>query len=177
MVESLSPFASLDAAFRLLCEGPRPLGLDGETIGARPGRVVSMVELRQLLLARSCSHEVRNAAVGAVVARAQSEGGAWMVAAAGLLLPGMARVAYPLVRAYRGHIADIETEMLTGLVDGIRRADPATSGVAARLVWKSRRAAEPLVRAERIEKARTGLLPPASMEPPQAVWASEFGAG
>lgn len=149
-----SPFAALEDAFRLLSAEPRPLALDGSLIECGlPRRAVPFDELRARLRRRSCSYATRDAALNAVLDRAQSEGGAWLVGLVGLLLPGLHRTAKPLVYACPGKAADIEAEMLAGLMEAVRVAAPRCPRPAARLVWSARRAGERLVRAEQVEVA------------------------
>ena len=107
-----SPFAAVESSLRLLCEGPQPLAIDGADIDAAfPQRAVPLVELRELLLSRRFPSEVRNRAVGVVVARAQQEEGVWLVAAAGLMLPRLGRASASLVRLCPHRKRDIQAEM------------------------------------------------------------------
>lgn len=48
-----------------------------------------------MLLHPSVAYPVRDAALGALVARAKAEGGRWSVGIAGVLLPGIHRSAVP----------------------------------------------------------------------------------
>ncbi|MGH9284662.1 MAG: hypothetical protein ACRD0M_03165 [Acidimicrobiales bacterium] len=162
-----SPFATLDAAFRLLADGPGALTLDGAEVGAGlPARPIPFDELKSRLLHPSTPYHTRDAALNVLLTRARTDRGAWMVAPAGVLLPGLRRAVAPLVRACPGKAADIEAEALTGMLVAVRDAAPGQPRPAARLTWAARRAAEQLVRAEQAERGRPAPLP-VSVEPPR----------
>jgi hypothetical protein len=169
-----SPFACLEEAFRLLCAGPHPLALDGALIEERlPNRAIPFDELRARLLHPACSYATRDVALNAVLDRARAEGGAWLVGVAGLLLPGLRRAAKPLTRACPGKAADIEAEMLAGLLAAVAAAAPGRPRPAARLVWAARRAGERLLRAEHAEQAHcTGSLTLTADERRPCFWAA-----
>src|SRR6266540_3928856 len=115
------PFDTLDAAFRLLTSGPQPLGLDGRQVGhGLPARPIPLDELRSRLLHPSTSFAARDAAIAALLQRAKAEGGAATVGLAGVLLPGLRHAASPLIRTRPRKRADLEAEMLAGLLEGIR---------------------------------------------------------
>ncbi|MHB8340612.1 MAG: hypothetical protein ACYDB7_05485 [Mycobacteriales bacterium] len=162
-----SPFAVLQRAFTLLTCDPHPLAVHGTEIGhGLPNRLIGLGELRSRLLHPSCRYPTRDAAITLLLRRAQSEGGAWTVGLAGVLLPGLRRAAGPLVRACPGKAADIEAEMLTGLIAAIATTRLGQARPASSLTWRARRAAEHLVRAELGERARPGVAP-VSAEPPR----------
>src|SRR5438093_4912361 len=119
-----SPFATLERAFALLSTGPRPLALDGTGIEGLPDRPIPLVELRPRLLHPSVPHATRDAALRVLIRRAQAEGGAWTLGLVGVLLPGMRRGAASLAAPCRGREADLEAEMLAGLLVGIAECQP-----------------------------------------------------
>jgi len=123
----------LDTSFRLLVCGPSPLAIDGAALGhGLPARLIPLDELRALLLDRDTSYAARDAAVGELLCRARHQGGAWTVGLAGVLAPGLRRVAAALAGEYPGDRADIDAEVLAGLLDGIgrpaRRDHPPPAG-------------------------------------------------
>ena len=65
----------MEATFRLLSDGPRPIALDGSAIVVLPDREIPLRELRTMLLHPSVAFSVRDAALRALVERAQAEGG------------------------------------------------------------------------------------------------------
>jgi hypothetical protein len=87
-----SPFAVLQRAFTLLTSDPHPLAIHGSEVGhGLPDRLIGLGELRSRLLHPSCRYATRDAAVTLLLHRAQTEGGAWTVGLAGVLLPGQDR--------------------------------------------------------------------------------------
>lgn len=149
-----SPLDVLDDAFRLLVTGPSPLSLDGHEVGrGLPRRSIPLDELRSILLHPSCGFAARDAVVAELVIRAQSSEAAWKVGLAGVLLPGLRRTAGRLARDYPGDTADLDAEVLTGLLDALTHFEPGRKGVAARLLWAAYRYA---ARARRRELKESG---------------------
>jgi hypothetical protein len=143
------PLEVLDRSFRLLVCEPAPLALDGRVVGGGlPGRLIPLGELRGLLLDPSIGFDTRDAALTWLVARAQTEGGAWLVGLAGVLLPGVGRRIYPLCRAYPRLAHDLEAEALAGLLQAVKAWPCGQDRVASRLVWAAARAAHRLLRRE-----------------------------
>jgi hypothetical protein len=138
------PFDAADAAFRLLCAGPRPLALHASRFAAGlPDRPVPADELRVLLLHPSTSGAARNAVWAELVRRARAGDPAWTVALAGIAMPGLRRAAGSLAAAWRGDPADLQSEILTGFLAAVRALDPASLeavALASRLCWAGWRA-------------------------------------
>lgn len=160
-----SPFATLERAFALLTAGPRPLALDTSGIEGLPDRAVPLGELRSRLLHPSTRYPTRDAAIAALVTRARTEGGAWTVGLAGVLLPGLRRALLPLVSACPGKGADLEAEMLTGLLAALAGIPAGRARLAGWLTGRAFDAAKGLLRSELGERARPCHLA-ASAEPP-----------
>jgi hypothetical protein len=139
----------LDRSFRLLACEPAPLALDGAAVRhGLPTRPIPLGELRTLLLHPSVGFDGRDAALTWLVARAQTDGGPWLVGLAGVLLPGIGRRVYPLCRAFPRLAADLEGEALAGLLQAVRAWPCGQDRVATRLVWAAARAAHKLLRRE-----------------------------
>ena len=164
---SESPFAVLERTFRLLVSEPAPLAVHGAEIGhGLPDRLIPLDELRSRLLHPSTRYATRDAALNVLLRRAREEGGTWLVALAGVLLPGLRRGSSALKAACPGKAADVEAEMLAGLVEAVAKIRLDQPKPAARLTWTARRAAEHLIRSELAERARPGHHP-VSAEPPR----------
>jgi hypothetical protein len=148
----------LEKTFLILCKGPRPLTFDGARFAGLPARPVALDELKGILLHPSTSFELRDAAVGDLVARAQFEG-RWMVGLAGVLLPGLRRVAWPLCRACPDKSADVESEMLAGFIAAVRAVDPHRARLASHLAWRAQAGAKKLIRAEFAQCERPSFRP------------------
>lgn len=168
-----TPFGILEDAFILLATPPRALTLDGTVVAGLPGRPIPLDELRSILLHPSTTYDTRDAALGALVYRAQAEGGRYLVGLAGMLLPGLRRAATVLVECCPHKAADIEAEMLAGVVAEARRLDPSRVRPAVRLVWAAWDAAVHLVHEELAERGRPGPLPLGG-EPPRPFGHPDF---
>ncbi len=133
-----SPLDVLETSFRLLTTGPDPLALDGHALGCGlPARPLPLDELRSVLLHPSTGFAARDAALGELVGRAQTRGGAWTVGLAGVLLPGLRRVAGHLAREFPGDTADIDAEVLAGFLEALGKLHPhpGRRRLAAHLLW------------------------------------------
>lgn len=181
--DHVSPLDSLEEAFRLLTSGPDPLGLDLTDVGhGLPARPVPLDELRSILLHPSCGFAARDAVVAELVTRAQSGEGAWTVGLLGVLLPGLRRTAGRLARDYPGDTADLDAEVLTGLLDALPVFDPSRRGVAARLLWAAYRYAARVRRRELQECGRhlsrsVSAAPPRPWGHPDLVLVRAVGEG
>lgn len=162
-----SPLDTLDDAFRLLVTGPDPLTLDGAVVGrGLPARAIPLDELRSILLHPSCGFAARDAALAVLVRRAHAGEPAWKVGLAGVLLPGLRRTAGRLARGYPGDTADLDAEVLVGLLEALDRLDPSRGRVAARLLWAAYRRGDRLRRRELTETCRRSATRPRSLAPP-----------
>jgi len=181
-VPALSPFDALEETFRLLSVGPRPLCLDGRDIAGLPDRDIPLLELRSMLLHPSVAYPVRDAALGALVARAQAEGGRWSVGIAGVLLPGIRRAVFPLFEACPTKGADLEAEALCAFLGALARCEVGRARVASWLCWRTRIGAAKVLRAELAERAGPGTTPVSAAPPrpwghPDLVLAKVVAAG
>jgi DNA-directed RNA polymerase specialized sigma24 family protein len=141
-----SPLADMERAFRLATRAPALLALDGAAVASDlPERSVPLDELRQLLLHGQVSYATKDRSLGLVASRAQSGDGLWTVGLAGLLMPGLKRVARRLRSAPGVEAAEVGPEVVIALLESISCVDPAGDRIAARLCWEVyRRAARAL---------------------------------
>ena len=181
-----SPLDVLETTFRLLTAGPDPLALDGARLGhGLPPRLIALDELRSILLHPSTSFAARDAALGELVRRAQTHAGPWTVGLAGVLLPGLRRVAGNLAREFPGDTADIDAEVLTGFLEALDKLHlhPGRRRIAAHLLWGAfnrgkrlrRRELEAFVR--RAPLAVTSVVPPAPAGHPDILLARAVRRG
>jgi len=155
---TLSPFDTLEETFRLLSDGPRPIALDGTAIVGLPDREIPLRELRAMLLHPSVAFSVRDAALRALVERAQAEGGRWTVGLAGVLLPGLRRAIWALFEACPQKLDELEAEALTAFLVALARCRPGRDRIASWLCWRTRVGAARLLRAE-LAGPGTGPVP------------------
>jgi hypothetical protein len=159
------PFDTLEAAFTVLCAEPRPLALEAGEVSGLPRRAIPLTELRGILLHPSTSHTVRDAALGELLRRAQTEGGHWTIGLAGVLLYGLRRAVTPLCIACPGKAADIEAEAIAGLLEAIAVTRPSRQRLASRLTWLARNRAKELVTREFAETSTRPFHDVASAAP------------
>ncbi len=167
-----SPLDVLETTFRLLTTDPEPLALDGATLGCGlPARLIALDELRSILLHPSTSFAARDAALAALVGRAQAHGGGWTVGLAGVLLPGLRRVAGHLAREFPGDTADIDAEVLTGFLEALGKLHlhPGRRRIAAHLLWGAFNRGKRLRRMELEALVRRLPLEATSVVPPPPV--------
>lgn len=132
-----SPFDALESTFRLLCQGPSPLAVDGRHLGAPfPARPIAVDELGAMLLHPATPYGARDRALRLLIGRAAECGGPWTIALAGVLLPGLRAGLAPLAKAWPGGAEDLEADALVALIEAIPVFDPSAEPVAARLVWR-----------------------------------------
>jgi hypothetical protein len=141
-----SPLADMERAFRLATRAPALLAIDGTAVASDlPGRSVPLDELRRLLLHGELSYATKDRSLGLVASRAQSGDGLWTVGLAGLLMPGLKRVARRLRSAPEVEAAEVGPEVVIALLESISHVDPGGERIAARLCWEVyRRAARAL---------------------------------
>ncbi|TQN32644.1 hypothetical protein FHX37_2621 [Haloactinospora alba] len=131
---SASPFAVLQKSIDLLTTGPgQPVlptgdvsGLDASELGA--GAVVTAL--------RDGPVEVTDALWRRVLRRSRSGQANWTVVAAGAMLPRLVVACSRFGRVPRGHVADVEAEMLAALLEEMRRLDLLQSELGTRL-WRA----------------------------------------
>jgi hypothetical protein len=148
----LDALDAVDAAFRLLTAGPRPLAVHASRLAAGlPDRPVPLDELRVLLLHPATTVRARNRVWAELVRRARTGDPAWVIGLTGIALPGLRRAVASLTGAYRGDPADLQAEVLTGFLAAMRGLDPDdldSVPLASRLCWAAWRAGKALAYAD-----------------------------
>jgi hypothetical protein len=122
-----SPFAALEAAFRLLSEEPRPVAIDGRQLGhGAPARQIPVGELRTITLHPAASRDLQSRVLDAVITCLQQDQATWTVVLGGILLPSMRQVAERTASCTSGQMSrlGIEAELLWRFA-GARRGSPA----------------------------------------------------
>jgi hypothetical protein len=165
-----SPLADLERAFRQSTRGPAALAVDGLQLATDlPARPIPLDELRRLLLHGALSYETKDRVLGQIAARAQAGDDAWVVAFAGLLMPGLKRVARRLRRTGGVDAREVGSEVVVGLLEALAHLDPCRDRIAASVCWEVYRRAyrataqpdgEPLPISEHLERASLAGLHP-----------------
>lgn len=122
-----SHLRAADAAFVALTCEPAPLTLDCDRLlrdidggVVLPSGAVPLPALRDWLLGRPSDHLGRDAVWRELVLRARLRGKEWTIAAVGMAMPALVRIAGRLSAGYRGDSADIDNEVLTGFLEALR---------------------------------------------------------
>ena len=131
-----SALAAAEKAFVLLTTPPAPLVFDTRTIGHDlPAAMMPLDQLRALLLDPATCDAARDACWHLLVEHARRWGPAWVVAAVGMALPALVRMAGKLCAGHSHRADDIEAELLTGFLHGLRHADLSGPAPYVRLCW------------------------------------------
>lgn len=170
-----SHLLAADAAFVALTTGPAPLALDCDTLirdtgqdMVLPSGVIPLPALRNWLLKHPDEYLGRDAVWRELVLRARSRGKEWAIAAVGMAMPALVRIAGQLSAGYRGDPADIDNEVLTGFLEALRdHLDLTRPALYASLTMAAfragrqvRRADDQVVPVEDIEHAAAGPRAP-----------------
>ncbi len=137
-----SPLADIERTFRWATQAPALLALNGAAIASDlPPGLLPLDELRQLLLHSGLSYATKDRVLGLVASRAQAGDELWTVGFAGLLMPGLKRIARRLRQAPGVDPAEVGPEVVVALLEAITEVDPAGERLAARLCWATYRSA------------------------------------
>lgn len=137
-----------DTAFDALTCDPDPLTLDCDALIAAggadcglPAGQVPLPRLRTWLLANPNNYAARDLVWRDLVERARTGEPHWVIAAVGMAMPALIRVAGHLAAGHRGDSTDVDNEVLTGFLEALRSStDAGTPGVYASLVYAGMRA-------------------------------------
>jgi len=176
-------FDLVESVFWSLCRGPSPLALPGGLFAPGRRRPVRLVEARELLLwPGRMNPDARDVVWSLLVRRAQTGQSAWVVGAAGVLLPGLRRVADRLAPGYTGDLDDLHAEVLAGFLTRLHGIDPDSGRLASRLCWAGYRAGAALRHRDDAAARRRGAgtdaaAPPRPWGHPDFVLAAAVAAG
>ncbi len=151
-----SHLQAADTAFAALTCEPNPLTLDCDALATATGvdcglptGKVPLTVLRDRLLADPDNYVARDIVWRELVTLARTGQPRWVIAAVGMAMPALIRIAGLLAAGHRGDAADIDNEILTGFLEALRNTlDLDTSAVYASLVYAGFRAGQK-VRIER----------------------------
>ncbi|MDG4795065.1 hypothetical protein [Micromonospora sp. WMMD1082] len=162
-----------DTAFVALTRDPAPLALDCDSLSRSadlglPAGTVALPALRDWLLHHPRAYAGRDAVWQELVLRARLYGKEWTIAAVGMAMPALVRIAAHHSAGYRGDSTDIDNEILTGFLEAVRdHADltrPALYASLTMAAWRAGRRlrldSEQAVPIDDIEHAVAGSLAP-----------------
>ena len=125
--------------------------------------VVALDELRRWLRSPAASNAVKNAVWSRLLVRAHRDGPAWVIAAVGMALPRLVRLATELTER-GGHTRhELDAEILTGFLAALAGTDPGTPLIFLRLLRAAQRSAAAWLRHQRGHQpgdSQPGSLPP-----------------
>jgi hypothetical protein len=136
-----SPLDAAERAFTLLVQPPSHVGFDGRGFAGLPDEILPLDQLKDLLLSPATNVEVRYAVWRELVTRARRDGPAWVVAAVGVAMPGLRRIAGMLAAGWRGDTDDLDSELIVGFVARLKTIDLGVPRICGRLIDAGLRAA------------------------------------
>lgn len=139
-----SPLDAAERAFTLLVQPPTHVGFDGRGFDGLPDEILPLDQLRALLLSPATSVEVRDAVWRELVVRSRRDGPAWLVAAVGVAMPGLRRIAGLLAAGWHGDADDLDSELIVGFVSRLKTIDLGAPRICGRLIDAGLRAARKL---------------------------------
>jgi hypothetical protein len=139
----LNALSAAERAFAQLASGPAPLTLDGCDIGhGLPARRLHLPELRDLLLERGATDDLKDAVWRELVRRSRTGDPAWVLGCVGVALPGLKSTAARVLHSTPGHYADdVVSELLAEFIAQLPRVDLDRRNIAARLMFWARKGA------------------------------------
>lgn len=166
--QTLLPFAVIEEEFRGLDRPPNALHVEcSEISGALPGGSLSPTKLREVLLHPSTAYETRDAALGWLVRRAQTDGDRWMLAVIGMILPGLrARTGY-LTKRCPSRVMELQTEIVEAVIEAVHGLPPGRRRIAASLVWSGFRGGHDFVAGHLTDSTRCESSDGATPEVPE----------
>ena len=118
--------------------------VSGEDVDPPAGEV-PLPALRDWLMAHPGAYAARDAVWRELIRRARLGKSEWVIAAVGMAMPALVAMAGALAAGYRGDPDDIDAEIVTGFLEGLRTTvDPAVDAPHASLCFAAWRAGRDL---------------------------------
>jgi hypothetical protein len=130
-----SAITAADQAFAVLAARPAPLAFDARGIPGLPQHHLDLFELRDLLTGRAADTATCDLVWRRLTSAARNWGPAWVVAAVGVALPGLNRIAARLATGHPHLAQDIDSEVVAGFLHALRTQDVDAPRVWLRLMW------------------------------------------
>lgn len=163
-----TPLDAAQRAFDLLVCPPAPLAFDGRAFAGLPDRLLPLDELKKVLIDDATPRSVRDQVWRELVVRARRDGPAWVIAAVGIAMPGIRRMAGLLGAGWHGDSSDRDSEMLLGFVDRLRTIDLRERRIAGKLIDAGARAVKDA--RQRQEETEAIRVHATWSMPPQQPW-------
>jgi hypothetical protein len=143
---TLSAITAADEAFTVLAVLPAPLAFDARGIEGLPDRHLDLLELRAALTGRGLPVATTDVVWRRLAAQARAWGAEWVVAAVGVAVPGLRRVAVRLTAGCPQLAEDIDSEVVAGFLTELRAGDVQPPRVWLRLLWAAWRSGQAVLR-------------------------------
>lgn len=118
-------FRELSGRLAPICLDPSPPGL--------PSGGIALTDLRVVMLKRQTCQRLTDAVWSHLVRMSAVRPDPWDMAAAGMLLPGLKRIAARFAACYPGEAHDVDSEVLEAFLHALRTADPNQPQLCAML--------------------------------------------
>lgn len=129
------PLDVLEREFTRLIADPGRFAIHGTHIDQRlPDRSLPLDELRDLLFSADTDIEVKDAAWRVLAGKARTEGGDWVLAAAGVALPALRRICDLVGRGYGADAVDLDAEVRAGFL--LTLLDPSVDIEGQHVLWR-----------------------------------------
>lgn len=139
----------VEQQFLELSTRPSPVAIDGESLhGALPQRPIPIGELRVTLLKHAC-RQVKDIVWAQLVRLKQTHADPWTIAAAGMMIPGLKRLATRFRPSFPGDPRDLDSEILEAFLHALGSADPNRPGLSTHLYGAALRRAHQACKQER----------------------------
>lgn len=149
------PFTMVEEEFQAFGRPPNSQLVECEALSAAlPPGPLPPSELRDLLLQKTTAYGTRDEALAWMVRQAQTDGDSWIVAALGMLLPGLRSHTAGLAARCPSLIPDMQAEVIDATVAAVLGLHPGKSHIAASLVWAGYRGGHRFVTAQLNEETR-----------------------
>ncbi|MGH3734399.1 MAG: hypothetical protein ACRDT6_02050 [Micromonosporaceae bacterium] len=129
------PLDVLEGEFTRLIADPGRFAIHGTQIDQRlPERSLPLDELRDLLFSAETDIEVKDAAWRVLAGKARTEGGDWVLAAAGAALPALRRTCDLVGHGYGADAVDLDAEVRAGFL--LALLDPSVELEGEQVLWR-----------------------------------------
>jgi hypothetical protein len=111
--------------FHSLSRRSHPITVDGRDVSRDlPARPVGLAELRVIMLKRLSTDQLKDAVWSYLAQMTRTDPDPWMIAAAGMMLPGLKSIAARLHACYPYDASDLDSEILEAFLRELGRLDP-----------------------------------------------------
>lgn len=111
--------------FQSLSQRAHPVTVDGPRLSRElPARRIGLAELRVILLKRRAGDRLKNAVWSHLARMTRTAPDPWMIASAGMMLPGLKSIAARMRACYPYDPGDLDSEILEAFLRELSRLDP-----------------------------------------------------